>query len=158
MGVLSIAVTFLIVLGLVGAGVLGLLAPSPLPEPSPRWSLIIAYPAILLMFLFFVAGLRLQFRLYDLEQFTKLKSGDIVKNKVINVSALFDKRDRYILDNITFSKCTLKGPCLVAVRWKTDLIRCGFWGGELSEHLILADENRRYNGIGVFVKYRGVGR
>lgn len=149
MGVLGIVVTLLIVLGLVGVGVLGWLA--PLPEPSPRWPLVVAYPAILFMILFLVAGLRLQYRLYNLDQLDNIKQGDTVKNRDINVSALFEKRERNILDNVTFNRCTLKGPCLVAVKGETNLIRCGFWGGDLSEHLILADKNRKYDGIGVFV-------
>ncbi|MFH1662602.1 MAG: hypothetical protein ABH934_01595 [Chloroflexota bacterium] len=68
MGVIEVLVTFLILLGLIGASVAGWIAPSPLPEPSPRWPLIVAYPALLLMILFLVAGLRLQFRIDSYEE------------------------------------------------------------------------------------------
>ena len=54
--------TGLIVLGVVGAGLAGWSAPSPLPEPSPRWPLIIAYPVSILAILFLIAGVRLQYK------------------------------------------------------------------------------------------------
>jgi hypothetical protein len=62
-GVLSLLVTLLVILGVVGAGFVGWLAPSPLPQPSPRWPLIVAYPTVILAVLFFIAGVRLQCRL-----------------------------------------------------------------------------------------------
>lgn len=67
-GVLSLLVTFLIILGVVGAGFVGWLAPSPLPDPSPRWPLIVAYPIVILAVLFFIAGVRLQHRLSKYEK------------------------------------------------------------------------------------------
>ncbi len=77
-GMLGFIVTFLIVLGLVSVSVVAWFAPSPLPEPSPRWPLIVAYPTILLAILFLVAGLCLQHRLSALGQLANIKKGDVV--------------------------------------------------------------------------------
>lgn len=152
MGVLGLIVTSLIVLGLVGASVVGWLAPSPLPEPSPRWPLIVAYPTILLAVLFLIAGLRLQYRLSAFDQLANIKEGDVVRDKDINVSLLFQKKKSYFLSNVIFIKCKLRGPCLVVVKGNNEFSSCGFLGASsLSESLIEAQENRKYSGVGVFV-------
>ena len=151
-GVLGLIVTFLIVFGLVGAGVVGWFAPSPLPEPSPRWPLIVAYPTILLAILLLIAGLRLQYRLSALDELANIKEGDVVRGKDINVSLLFQKLQNIFLANVTFKNCKLRGPCVVVVKGNIELDGCGFRGGaHLEESLIEAQNNRKYSGVGAFV-------
>ena len=152
-GVLGLIVTSLIVFGLVSAGVVGWLAPSPLPEPSPRWPLIVAYPTILLAILLLIAGLRLQSRVSAIDQLANIKSGDTVKNKDISVSSLFGKSQGNFLGNVTFRNCKLSGPCLVMLRGHNKMVRCQILraSGDLSEYLIEAQGNRKYSGVGAFV-------
>ena len=87
------------------------------------------------------------------DKLANIKSGDTVKGQVISISRLFDNRDGYIVDGITFRQCTLKGPGIVAVRGETRLSYCSIWrhGGELKDYLILAEKNRTYRGIGILV-------
>ena len=115
-----------------------------------RWLLTIITPCLIAV-LFLVAGVRLQHRLSAIDDLARISSGDIVENKTINVSLLFENRERNILDGVTFSKCTLKGPCLAVIRGETKLSYCGFWGGNIAEYLVIAEKGRSYGGIGIFV-------
>lgn len=117
---------------------------------NARWWLTIVTPSLIAI-LFLIAGVRLQHRLSAIDDLARIKSGDIVKGQIISVALLFENRERNILDGITFSKCTLKGPCLVVVKGENHFSYCGFWGADISEYLILAEKGRKYNGIGVFV-------
>jgi hypothetical protein len=64
-GWLSVTITVLLMLGLVGAGLAGAFLPSPGESTrfAPQWILIIAYPAIILAVLFLIAAVRLQLQL-----------------------------------------------------------------------------------------------
>ena len=115
-----------------------------------RWLLTIVTPCLIAV-LFLVAGVRLQQRLSSIDDLAKIKSGDIVKNKTINVSLLFENRERNIVDGVTFNRCTLKGPCLVIIKGETRLSYCGLWGRGIAKYLMKAEKGRRYDGIGVFV-------
>ncbi len=151
-GVLGLIVTFLIILGLVGASVVGWLAPSPLPEPSPHWPLIVAYPMILLTILFLIAGLRLQHRLSAFDRLANIKSGDVVKNKDLNLSLLVQPRKKLALANITFERCKFYGPCTVGILGNIELIGCGFFSGrKLDDMIIEVKEARDFAGIAAFV-------
>lgn len=66
-GIIGMVATVLIILGVVGAGIAGVVAPSPLPDPSPRWPLIIGYPSVVGFILLFIAGTRLQWRVLSLQ-------------------------------------------------------------------------------------------
>lgn len=149
-GMLGFIVTFLIFLGLIGAGVAGLFAPSPLPEPSPRWSLIVAYPTILLAILFLVAGLRLQYRLSVIDELTNIKPGDVLNGKDINVSLMFQQLKSDNLAVVTFEHCVLRGPCTVILRGNYKINACDF-GSNLPSKLIKGETGSRYFGVGVFV-------
>jgi len=115
-----------------------------------RWLLTIVTPCLIAV-LFLIAGVRLQHRLSAIDDLAKIKSGDIVENKTINVSLLFQNRERNILDGVTFRKCTLKGPYLVRIKGEIRLSYCRFGPEDIAEYLILAEKGRRYNGIGVLV-------
>ena len=116
-----------------------------------RWLLTIVIPSLFAL-LFLIAGIRLQYRLSTIDDLARIKPGDIIKNKTINVSVLFEIRELHMVDNVTFHRCILKGPCLVALKGQNNFNHTSFWGSENhSEHLILADETRLYNGIGLFM-------
>lgn len=116
-----------------------------------RWLLTIITPSLIAI-LFLVAGLRLQRKLSDIEQLSNIKPGDVIENKEINISFLLERREGCFVDSVTFQKCTLRGPCLVTLKGENEFSYCSLWGSkDHSEHLILADESRKYNGIGAFV-------
>lgn len=152
LGVLNLLVTPLILSGLLGAGFAGAFAPSPLPEPSPQWPLVIAYPTLLTAVLLFIAGWRLQYRLALIEGMREIKAGDIVSRQDVNVSLMFQSFRRGIVANVSFERCTLKGPCTVGLLGSVELDGCTFAGGEtLEQHLIEASPERKYAGIGAFL-------
>ena len=141
----DLGMRLLIVLGILVTTVIGI------SVETSRWLLTIVTPSLIAI-LFLIAGVRLQHKLSDWDDLVKIKSGDTIKNKVINASMLFENRNLYMVDNVTFSKCTLKGPCLVALKGHNNFNRSSFWGSQdYTEHLILADDTRTYNGAGIFM-------
>lgn len=62
----GIVSTFFFILVLLGISSVGFFAPSPLPEDSPKWPMLVSYPIFAIALLFFVAGARLQRRQQEL--------------------------------------------------------------------------------------------
>ncbi len=138
-------IQLLILIGIVASVAVGI------KTETARWLVTIITPSLFAI-LFLIAGIRLQRRLSVIDDLAKIKSGDIMENKTINVSLLFENRELYMVDNVTFIKCTFKGPCLIALKGNNDFSRSSMWGSQdYSEHLILADETRKYNGAGMFM-------
>ena len=133
MGVLGMLVTFLIILGIIGVGVVGWIAPM----------------------LFLIAGLRLQSRLSECDELSSVKNGDTVKGKDINLSLLFQKTRQNFVSNVTFKRCILKGPCVVTLKGENKFCGCGFLGTTRLEAKLLMKPNddKSYTvvGIGEFV-------
>ena len=138
-------VRLLVILGVITIAGIGIAV------ETAGWLLTIVTPSLIAI-LFLIAGVWLKHRLDAIDDLAKIKTGDTVRNKVINVSLLFENRELCMVDNVTFIKCIFKGPCLVAMKGQNGVSRCSYWGSEdYSEHLILSDENRKYNGIGIFI-------
>jgi hypothetical protein len=128
----------LIAFGIIGTGIVGWVAPSPLPEASPKWPLIIGYPIVFIAVLLLIAALRLQFRL-DLLRGPLLQPGDIIKNRDLNVSLLLQSHGKYVVSNVTFRKCRFIGPCAIMVKSMTEVKWC-YFKGDLESQLFEKDK------------------
>lgn len=90
-------------------------------------------------------------KLYEpIKELANIKSGDIIKEKDINVSLMFQQLKTDNLFNITFDHCILRGPCTVITRGNSNFNACNF-GSNLPSRLIKCEIGKRYFGIGVFV-------
>ncbi len=119
-----------------------------------RWLLTIVTPSLFAT-LFLIAGVRLQYRLSAFDELAKIKDGDVIKNKTINISLLFQNLKKNFVSNVTFERCILRGPCVVTFKGDNKLHGCGFLGTTRLEAKLLMKPNddKSYTvvGIGEFV-------
>jgi biopolymer transport protein ExbD len=82
-----------------------------------------------------------------IEELADIKRGDTVKGKEINISLMFQKLNTFVLSNVTFDHCVLKGPCMIALLGNCEVSGSNLGKGRLEDMLIRADPNRRYIGV-----------
>jgi hypothetical protein len=144
-GWVGMIIQILILIGIVASVTVGI------TTETARWLLTIITPSLFAI-LFLIAGIRLQRRLSAINDLAKIKPGDAIENRIINIALLFENRELCMVDNVTFIRCAFRGPCLVALKGHNDFSHSSMWGSQdYSEHLILADETRKYNGAGIFM-------
>ena len=89
-------------------------------------------------------------KLYEpIKELANIKPGDTIKEKVINVSLMFEQLKSDYLTNVTFEHCVLRGPCTVVLK-NTNVHGCDF-GINFDGKLIKGEKGKRYSGVGEFV-------
>jgi hypothetical protein len=90
-------------------------------------------------------------KLYEpIKELANIKPGDTIKEKVINVSLMFEQLDSTHLANVAFERCVLKGPCLITLEGDYVLHGCDV-AGALGTTLFEREIGTKYYGVGVFV-------
>ena len=76
-----------------------------------------------------------------------IKRGDIIKNKEVNVSMMFQQLNTQIITDVTFDHCKLNGPAVLALVDNCLLKSNSLGKATLEDMIIRAETNRRYVGI-----------
>ena len=141
-GWVDVVILLLVLVGVLAAG---------LRISNMAWLATTVLPSVIAI-LVLIAAIRLQRRMARMQGPLGVKAGDTVKGKDFNLSLFLQDQRNHRIANVTFDRCILRGPCLVAVLGSIELVGSGFRGGQQPDDLIIeVTETRRMAGIATLV-------